>query len=416
MTGMSSALGQRFWLLCSSAIISNLGDGLRLTALPLLAYSISQAPLDIALVTALASAPWLLFGALMGAVADRIDRRKAIVFGNVVRGVLVGGLALLVAADQAQLWHIYVLAVSLPFFEMLVDNSAQPFLLSLVRSAQLEKANSRLFTGRIVAEDIVGAPIAAILFGVGASLPFFLNSATFWIAALLMLGIRGTYRAGEGKAAPVSRLPAEVMEGVRILLDRPMVRDITLVVAILDFALMAGTSLLIVFVKEDLGFTDAQFGLLFTIAAIGSILGGLAAPAVVARIGTGATLVTAVTMLGLSRLFFGFATQVWHAFAMFFVAGVAAFLWHVAATAYRQRATPSAALGRVVAASVSLSHGAALIGALVAAAVAELINVRATMVGGGIVVLACAVFSTRFLRHPREEVSDDSDAESQTTT
>ena len=86
-------LGAEFRKLWAASAASNLGDGVWLVAAPLLAATLTRDP---ALVAGLAFAqrlPWLLFPLLSGALADRLDRRRAMVAVAALRAALVGALA-----------------------------------------------------------------------------------------------------------------------------------------------------------------------------------------------------------------------------------------------------------------------------------------------------------------------------------
>ncbi|MEY2468109.1 MAG: hypothetical protein QOF21_807, partial [Actinomycetota bacterium] len=76
--------------------ISSTGDGMFLTAFPLLAASLTRDPGAIAGVTVANRAPWLLLSLTFGAVADRFDRRLLMVFADIGRGIVVALLAGLV--------------------------------------------------------------------------------------------------------------------------------------------------------------------------------------------------------------------------------------------------------------------------------------------------------------------------------
>ena len=81
---------RRFWL---AAAISNLGDGIRLAAMPLLAIELTSDARLIAGVTAASFVPWILVGPIAGAVVDRRDRRRLMLLGQIARGVTVVLLA-----------------------------------------------------------------------------------------------------------------------------------------------------------------------------------------------------------------------------------------------------------------------------------------------------------------------------------
>ncbi|OSZ58656.1 MFS transporter, partial [Streptomyces pharetrae CZA14] len=102
-----------FGRLWSAAVLSGFGDALRTAALPLLAVTLTDEPLLVAAVTACGQLPWLLFGLLGGAVADRVDQRRAMWTVDAVRGLLVAGFAVAVALGHASIPLLIVLAFTL---------------------------------------------------------------------------------------------------------------------------------------------------------------------------------------------------------------------------------------------------------------------------------------------------------------
>ncbi|MET0835086.1 MAG: MFS transporter, partial [Actinomycetota bacterium] len=119
------SLGRNFHKALAASGFANLADGVMWVALPLLAVQLTRSPLLIAGVTVAARAPWLLLSLVAGALADRLDRRQTMIRVNLVRTVLLGGLALAVAADVASLAMLYAVAVLLGIAETLFDTSAQ---------------------------------------------------------------------------------------------------------------------------------------------------------------------------------------------------------------------------------------------------------------------------------------------------
>ena len=89
-------LGRRFSLLWAAAGVSNLGDGIFFAALPLLVVSLTTDPLAVALASFAGTLPWFVFALLSGALADRLDRRRVMVYVDLTRAVLVGVLAVAV--------------------------------------------------------------------------------------------------------------------------------------------------------------------------------------------------------------------------------------------------------------------------------------------------------------------------------
>src|ERR687885_2740798 len=112
------SLGRNFTKALVASGFANLADGVFQVALPLLAVQLTRSPVLIAGVAIAARLPWLL-APVSGALTDRMDRRQTMVRVNLFRTVLLGGLALAVAADLATLPMLYLLALLLGFAETL---------------------------------------------------------------------------------------------------------------------------------------------------------------------------------------------------------------------------------------------------------------------------------------------------------
>ncbi|WP_181140778.1 MFS transporter [Streptomyces sp. Ru62] len=400
---MVVGLGRQYWILWSSSTLANLGDGLRLVALPLIAYSVSDDAVDITLIAVFAALPGLLVGPLAGVVVDRLDRRRVIAVAHALRTLLVLAFALLVQAGRTDLAFVYALAVLLPLFEVFADSAAQPLLSELLPERLLEKGNARLFVARMLAQDVLGSPAAGLLIGVSASLPFFANGATFAGAMVLVLMLRAPARPVEGRPgvepstragglrSAVSGIGRDMREGLAAVWRTPLVRAIALTSAVLNFVLLTGSALLVVYAKQDLRLTDEEYALLFTAAAVGSALGGWAAPYIAGRLGTGPTMVLSLVAAGLSRAGFGLARGLWVALGTFFAIGAATFVYNVAVASYLQRVTPNALIGRVYATTQAASYGAAVLAALTAGGLAQVTSPRTIMLAGGIAAIGCGI-------------------------
>ena len=114
-----------YWRFWTAAALSNLGDGMTLAALPLVAVSITREPLAVALAAALAFLPWVLAGPVAGVVVDRVDRRKLMIIGQLARGLVVGTLAVWIAAGDLSLPVLYAAAFLLGLGEVFVDTASQ---------------------------------------------------------------------------------------------------------------------------------------------------------------------------------------------------------------------------------------------------------------------------------------------------
>ncbi|MEU0396190.1 MFS transporter, partial [Streptomyces sp. NPDC006208] len=179
-----------FGRLWTAAVVSRFGDALRTAAMPLLAASLTDDPLLIAAVTAFGYLPWLLFGLLGGAVADRVDQRRAMWAVDLLRGALMGAFALAVRLDHASIALLLGLAFTLTTLQTLFDNAATALLPSLVPDAALGSANARLMTAQQIAGGLVAAPVVPVLLVAGAAVPYAADAVTYVLAAALIASLR----------------------------------------------------------------------------------------------------------------------------------------------------------------------------------------------------------------------------------
>jgi MFS family permease len=138
---LGTTLGPRYWKLWAASTISNLGDGVRFAALPLLAVTLTRDPLLVAGTVFASQLPWLLFALLSGALVDRLNRRLVMVAANLFRAVIVALLALAVLGEVESLAHVYVIVFVLGSAETLFDSAAFALLPALVDKSNLERAN-----------------------------------------------------------------------------------------------------------------------------------------------------------------------------------------------------------------------------------------------------------------------------------
>ena len=114
-------------------------------------------------------------------------------------------IALSVATGSATIWMLYVIALALGICETLFDNAAQSILPAIVDPSLLEMANGRQYAAEVVANTFVGPPLGGVLFAVAVSVPFWIDSGSFLIAALLIATLAGSFRPAPRPARPGGR-------------------------------------------------------------------------------------------------------------------------------------------------------------------------------------------------------------------
>ncbi len=383
--------GGNFLRLWTAGAVSNVGDGVVLAALPLLAASLTTSPLQVALVSTAATLPWLLFSLVGGAIADRTDRRRTMAVVDTFRGVAIALLGLAIVTDTESIPLLVIVAFSLGLAETVFDNAAQAILPSVVGDRHLEGANGALEGAQITANQFVGPPLGAWLFGLAVSAPFFLDAVSFAIAALLVLSLRGSFRPARELTTSIR---SDIAEGVRWLFRHRVLRTLGIALGVMNLIGMAWMSVLVLYSRELLHLTGFQYGLLLTTEAFGAVLGSTFASRIGRRFGSGTTLGLAIGVAGASMLVPGLWAQPVVVAVSLAVGGFAGLVWNVLTISLRQSLVPDALLGRVNSGYRLLGWGTMPIGALAGGLVAQAFGLRAPFLVSGVCGLALALWVT----------------------
>jgi len=381
---MGVGMGTRFGRLWVAAAISNLGDGVGLTAFPLLVASLTRDPLVVAGATVALEIPWLLFALPAGALVDRVDRRLAMVSADFVRTVVVAVLALLALAGNAPIWAIYAVAFALSTAETVFDPASEAIVPLVVARDDLASANSRLQGTNWALNYFVGPPVGAAMFALIAAVPFFMDSASFLAAALIVLTLPGSYRSARAARQSVA---AEIRHGVRWLLTHPVLRYTSLLAGLSNLATTAIVAVFVLFAQDIVGVNDLGYGLLLSTLGAGGLAGALSAGHVVNRIGpAGALRLSACLGAPTTIAIVAFPHPVVVALGVL-VVGVSTSLWNVANITLRQQLVPDELRGRIAASSRLITWGSQPVGATLGGVAAAAFGLRAPF------VLAAAVLS-----------------------
>ncbi|WP_328503656.1 MFS transporter [Streptomyces sp. NBC_00457] len=367
--GCAPAWRGGFGRLWSAAVLSSFGDALRTAALPLLAATLTDRPMLIAAVTACGYLPWIVFGLLGGAVADRVDQRRAMWMVEAVRGLLVASFAAAVALGHASIALLIALAFALTTLQTLFDNASTALLPALVDRAALGSANARLMTGQRLAGGLLGAPVVPLLIAAGAAAPFAADAVTYLVAAALVATLRTA--PPERKPRPAgSTLRREIVEGLRTLWRDRALRGLCAATALCNIGMGALIATLVLLVTGWLDAGTTGYAVAMTAYTVGSLAGGVAGGPLTALVGrvrgvllAGTVQIGALVVMGSVRSLVGLAA----ALAVF---GFMGMVWNVNTTTLMQQRSPAELLGRVSSAFRTVGVAGAPLGALLGGAVA----------------------------------------------
>jgi MFS family permease len=382
-------LGRNFHKALVASGFANLADGVFQVALPLLAVQLTRSPLLIAGVNLAARLPWLL-ALVAGALADRLDRRQTMVRVNLVRTVLLAGLALAVVTDLATLPMLYAVALLLGMAETLFDTSAQSLLPAIVAREDLTRANSRLFAVELVANTFVGPPLGGLLAAAGLAVAIGAPAVAYLAGAGCLALIAGGFRATGAAPAGTTRLRDEIAEGAGFVWRHPVLRPLAIMLGVQNMAFAAVFSVFVLFAVEPgpMGLSKAGYGILLAAEGVGSLLGTWLAVPAERRLGRVRTLVVGVLLSAASLVVYTLTTSPVLVGTAFAVSGVSMVLWNVVTVSLRQRITPDRLLGRMNAAYRLVGWGTMPIGSLLGGVLAAWLGLRPTFLVAAVITLA----------------------------
>jgi MFS family permease len=403
MSATTATLGNNYRKLWLATAVSNVGDGVRDTALPLLAAATTRDPALVAGVAFANRLPWLLCALVSGALVDRWDRRTIMGLANAFRTVLMIALGLAVLTGQASVGLLYSVAFMLGAAETLFDNAAHAVLPSVVEVDQLERANGRLESAMLIGNHFLGPALGGLMFAALAASPFLLDGASFAVAALLVLAMRGVFRPKREQGAAPSNLWGDIAEGVRWLWSKSFLRTLTIMSSLINLTLHATYAIFVLFALEVLGLSEAAFGFLLVAEALGSFLGAIVASRISGRFGSGPTIVAAIALAAVTNLVIGAASNAFLVGAMLMLLSVSGVVWNILTTSLRQSVVPDRLLGRVNSAHRFVAWGAIPLGALLGGFLARSFGLRvpffvAAAVLAVVALGALGVFRSRSLR------------------
>jgi len=339
----------------------------------------------LGLVTAIQFAPVLLFSLQGGAMADRVDKRKLLIWTNIVAALACYTLGLLVVTHHIKLWHVFACAAVLGISSAIDAPIRQSFTAEIVGHSDVANAvslNSANFNaGRLVGPALSGFLIAR--FSTGPS--FLINATTYLFVILSLLFMRPSDFFIQKKEETLGT----IREGLRYALARP---DLYVVMALVFFAATFGLNFQIfnaLMATKEFGKGPASYGLLGTFIAVGSLTGALLSARLerlrnaklVIRLGIWFSIVVIVLSV--------MPTYTWYSLWLP-VCGISALTMLISANSYVQVNSDPAVRGRVMGIYMLIFMGGTPFGSLLIGYLTETVGVRETIaLCGGFSLLMC---------------------------
>jgi predicted MFS family arabinose efflux permease len=246
----------------------------------------------------------------------------------------------------------------------------------LVRREDLALANSRLQTGFLTLNQLVGPPIGAALFAAGMVWPFVAETVLV-LAGVVLVSRVALPAHGRGPADARRSIRRDIAEAFRWTIHHAAVRTLSLTILIFNITFGAAWSVLVLYATQRLGLGAIGFGLLTTISAVGGLLGTALYGWITQRVSLGNVMRIGLIIETFTHLGLALTTSPIVASAIFFIFGAHAFIWGTTSITVRQRAVPAQLQGRVASLNTISVYGGLVAGSVLGGMLATRFGVTA---------------------------------------
>ena len=380
----------KFWI---GQTISNLGSSFTQWAVPLLVFQLTHSALNLGVAMAATFLPYLFFGLPLGAWMDRVDRKRAMVLLDSINVLVILSIPLVAQFGHLNVWLIY--AVTFIQSTVFIAFSAGEFaaIPSLVSTDDLVTANGRI-QATFSAAQVAGPLLAGVLV---SFLPIVwvmaFDSASFAVSAVSLALIRGSFNVVSDEPKEATTILHDVREGLRYVLSHPVLRNISAMMALINFVNASAFAELVFFATERLDASRFEIGVLFAAGSAGVVVTGLLAGRLRKRFSFTALAMTSLMLMGACLVIFAGVTSYWLALPLWGAASGLGILFNINTGSLRQAIVPNQLLSRVMSIASVLAWSAIPAGALVGGwVVSATDNVAAVYGVIGILIICIAAF------------------------
>ncbi|NUT52323.1 MAG: MFS transporter [Saccharothrix sp.] len=269
----SLARNRNYTLLWGGQALAEVGFSASVFALPLLVLVLTDSAVLSALVLTVNASAQLLVGLPAGALVDRWDRRRIMLWCEAAQAVALGGLVAAALVGAITVPHVLAVAAVLGVCRALFEPAEDACLPRLVPESQLATAVA-MNSARSALGQMSGTALGGVLFAVTRWLPFLVDLLTHVVAFVALLFLRVP------PSAPVDAHPhllRSIGEGLRWVWSRREIR-VTALCAVLLNLFFTAFYLVVIVLVEGRGASGAELGVMAAMLGVGGVLGALAAP------------------------------------------------------------------------------------------------------------------------------------------
>lgn len=389
--------------LWSAQVLSDFGDNLTFFTLLILIQRLTGSTVALAGLLVAIALPTLVFGTLAGVYVDRIDRKKAMLYSDLLRAIVV--LGFLFVRSEELVPFIYVIGFVQASIGTVFNPARAAFLPAVVGSEKLLAANSVSQTSRIIF-NLLGTGAAGVLAAVGDTLgpAFIVDSATFFVSFLLISRIR---TSGVPEEHQDSRVWSEMMAGFRVMVGSRPLRAVLVSLSVTMLGVGAVNVLFVPFLIEDLALSEMFLAPVEASQVAGLVVSGTLVAVLATRLRPSSLVSAGLLGVGVFVGAISMAQSVWHIMIFLFFVGLSVGPVQAGANTLSQTLVEDSMRGRVGGALNTLVSAANVTSMGLAGIAAAAIGTRNVFLASGCIVFGAGLLAYWLFRDMRDETPLD---------
>ena len=369
--------------------LSLIGTWMQRLAVGWLAYKLKNSALILGVVAFSGQIPGLFLTLLGGVAADNYNKHRILILTQSLAMVQALVLAWLVLSGHITIWHLMALNVCLGVVNALDMPTRQAFLIEMIdKQEDLSNAialnSSMVNFARLAGPSLAGFIVAAL----GEGMCFLVNAFSYLAVIVSLLLMRTTPKVSPKKASAWRQLK----KGLAYSFGFAPIRYIILLLSLVSLTAVPYMVLMPVFAKDILKGGPRTLGFLMGSAGVGALIGAIYLASRRSVLGLGRLIVAATGVFGAALIVFSFSRTLWLSEVLILFAGMGMMIYMAASNTVLQTIVTDEMRGRVMSLYATAFMGVMPFGSLLAGGLAQKIGAPRTVMVGGTICIAAAVW------------------------
>ena len=379
-----------YMLLWSGQVVSSIGAQVTQLAFPLLILSLTGSPAQAGFAGALRALPYLLFSLPAGALIDRWDRKRVMIFCDIGRALSMASIPVAFALHQLTVLQLFIVSAIEGTLFVFFNIAEAACLPRVVPKEQLPAATAQnMATDGI--NTLIGPPLGGALFALGNVLPFLADAISYTASVISLFFIKTNFQ--EKRVTAQRKLWIEIGEGLSWLWHHPLIRFMALLTGGYNL-ISAGDTLIIIVLAQGMRASSFTIGLIFAIGGIGAILGAVIATAIQKRFSFGQSIIGTSWIFALVMPFYIIAPNPIVLGVLTAITFIAGPVYNVVQFSYRSALIPDELQGRVNSVFRLIAFGGQPLGLALTGLLIQYLGVVQTILIDTIIMILLALAAT----------------------